>query len=214
MFEEIILANGSVPRTIELEGINHTMVCGYTDFIQGKINPGKSIAIIGAGGIAIDTALFILHGSKPQKIADFANQWGIDTTLQSRGGLLPSLPPAASQRKIFMLQRASRKIGSSLGKTTGWIHRLELSKAGVEVISEVIYKRIHDGGIDIEHKGMHRTLPVDQVIICAGQQVDDQLYAELSNSGRPIHRIGGALRAEELNAHRAIEEGTLLGLTL
>ena len=213
-FDELVLATGSAARRIEMEGIDHPMVCGYNDIIQGNIQPGNSIAIIGGGGIAIDTALFILHGSKPKDIADFASQWGIDTALEHRGGIVPGASPFHQHRGIFMLQRSNRKPGAMLGKTTAWIHRMELKQAGVELLNEVKYKRIHDGGIDLEHNGSHLTLPVDQVILCAGQQLDERLFLELQSVNKPIHRIGGAMRADELNALRAIEEGTVLAMKL
>ncbi|MFM7726485.1 MAG: NADPH-dependent 2,4-dienoyl-CoA reductase, partial [Flavobacteriales bacterium] len=154
------------------------------------------------------------HGNEPKEIADFTTQWGIDMTLEHRGGISPHPTHPKTQRKIFMLQRSDKKPGAMLGKTTAWIHRLELKQAGVEVLNEVKYQRIHEGGIDIEHNGQQRTLLVDQVVICAGQQLNEQLYTALSSLNKPIHRIGGALRADELNAQRAIEEGTLLGMKL
>jgi 2,4-dienoyl-CoA reductase (NADPH2) len=213
-FDELILATGSKPRSADIQGIGHSMVCNYVDVLNGRIAPGKSIAIVGAGGIAIDTALFCLHGSKPASIDDFTSQWGIDSALENRGGLLPSHAVKPPDRKIFMLQRSDKKPGALLGKTTAWIHRAELKQAGVDVLNKVQYRRIHDGGIDLEQNGKPITLPVDQVIICAGQQPDDSLYEDLLGLQKPIHRIGGALRSDELNAHRAIEEGTRLGMMI
>ena len=213
-FDELILATGSKPRSADIQGVGHAMVCNYVDVLSGRIAPGKSIAIVGAGGIAIDTALFCLHGSKPASIDDFTAQWGIDSALESRGGLLASHVVKPSNRKIFMLQRSDKKPGALLGKTTAWIHRAELKQAGVEVLNKVQYRRIHDGGIDLEQSGKPITLPVDQVIICAGQQPDDSLYEDLLGLQKPVHRIGGALRSDELNAHRAIEEGTRLGMMI
>jgi 2,4-dienoyl-CoA reductase (NADPH2) len=213
-FDELILATGSKPRSADIQGIGHAMVCNYVDVLNGRIAPGKSIAIVGAGGIAIDTALFCLHGSKPASIDDFTSQWGIDSALENRGGLLPLHAVKPPDRRIFMLQRSDKKPGALLGKTTAWIHRAELKQAGVEVLNKVQYRRIHDGGIDLEQNGKPITLPVDQVIICAGQQPDDSLYEDLLGLQKPIHRIGGALRSDELNAHRAIEEGTRLGMMI
>lgn len=213
-FDEIILATGSVPRIIEMEGIDHPMVCSYGDVLGGKVLPGKSVAIIGTGGIAIDTAMFLVKGGATDSIAEFASQWGIDTSIEHRGGLLPHVNHLPHAGDIYMLQRSERKLGSSLGKTTAWIHRMELKQAGVHVLSAVKYLRIHNGGIDIEIKGQVKTLQVDQVIVCAGQQIDESLYASLLELNLPLHRIGGALKADELNAQRAIEEGTLLGMRL
>jgi 2,4-dienoyl-CoA reductase (NADPH2) len=213
-YDEVILATGSVPRKLNIQGIDHPMVCSYADIISGKVSPGNSIAIIGSGGIAIDTAIFILHGGNPEEIKSFTARWGIDTEFENRGGLLPSPAKIQSDRKIYMLQRSNKKPGAMLGKTTAWIHRMELKQSGVEILSQIDYKCIHHGGIDLIQDGKSLTLPVDQVVICAGQEMDDQLYQDLLGLNKPIHRIGGALRADELNAQRAIEEGTLLGMRL
>jgi 2,4-dienoyl-CoA reductase (NADPH2) len=213
-FGEIVLANGSIPRAIELERIHHPMVCSYVDVLNGRVKPGNNIAIIGAGGIAIDTADFILKGRETPKIEDFADDWGIDTTYQQRGGMMPQSKAHVAQRNIYMLQRSNKRPGEMLGKTTAWIHRMELKRAGVQVLNAVKYLRIHDGGFDIELKGQLQTLQVDQVIVCAGQEIDESLYESLAGLNLPIHRIGGALKADELNAQRAIEEGTLLGMRL
>lgn len=213
-YDEIVLATGSVPRTIDIEGINHPMVCSYADILSGRRKPGNSIAIIGTGGIAIDTAIYILKGTAVPEVAEFTSQWGIDTKFEHRGGLLPAAMQIDNQRKIFMLQRSDKKPGAALGKTTAWIHRAELKQAGVRIESGLKYLRIHDAGIDVEQDKAPRTIAVDQIIICAGQQLDDSLYRDLVGLNKPIHRIGGAFRADELNAHRAIEEGTRLGLAL
>jgi 2,4-dienoyl-CoA reductase (NADPH2) len=222
-FDELVLANGSIPRAIEMDGIKHPMVCSYADVLSGKVKPGNNIAIIGAGGIAIDTTDFILKGSLSPKVADFADEWGIDTTYQHRGGLSPQSKTSAARstnevefkgRSIYMLQRSNKRPGEMLGKTTAWIHRMELKRSGVQVLNSVKYLRIHNDGIDIEMKGQVKTLHVDQVIVCAGQEIDESLYTSLTGLNLPIHRIGGALKADELNAQRAIEEGTLLGMRL
>jgi 2,4-dienoyl-CoA reductase (NADPH2) len=212
-FDEIIVATGSHPRAIEMEGINHPMVCSYLDILEGRVQPAARIALLGAGGIGIDTTMFILKGDKVHSVDEFVEQWGIDASFEHRGGLLPKeRKPAESS--IYLLQRKPGKIGSNLGKTTAWIHRLELKQAGVHVLSGVAYHRIHDGGLDISINGEAQTLEVDQVVVCAGQISNDKLYADLRGMNIPVHCIGGAVKADELNAHRAIEEGTLLGLRL
>ena len=213
-FDEIVLANGSIPRTIDLEGLHHPMVCSYTDVLNGSVKPGNNIAIIGAGGIAIDTADFILKGGESSQVTEFLKEWGVDTTYQQRGGILPPGKVGDPQRNIYMLQRSNKRPGEKLGKTTAWIHRMELKRAGVQVLNSVKYLRIHDGGFDIEQNNELQTLQVDQVIVCAGQEIDNSLYVSLTELNLPIHRIGGALKADELNAQRAIEEGTLLGMRL
>jgi len=213
-YDDIVLATGSIARTVEIPGIDHPMVCTYGDIISGKVAPTSTVAIIGAGGIAIDTAIYLLKGSASPDVAEFNAQWGIDTTYENRGGLTTPSPHHSKVKKIYMLQRSVKKPGAALGKTTAWIHRAELKQGGVEVISGLNYLRIHDGGIDIEFNKQQQTLPVDQVIVCAGQQLDERLYHDIVGLNVPVHRIGGALRADELNAHRAIEEGTRLGMQL
>jgi len=213
-FDEIVLANGSIPRKMEVEGHQHSMVYSYADVLNGSVPPGTNIAIIGAGGIAIDTVDYLLKGREMRKTSEFADDWGIDTSFQQRGGLLSQSKASVTNRNIYMLQRSHRRPGELLGKTTAWIHRMELKRAGVQVLNSVKYLRIHDGGLDIELKGQFKTLPVDQIIVCAGQEMDESLYASLLSLPIPIHRIGGALKADELNAQRAIEEGTLLGMRL
>lgn len=213
-FDEVVLATGSISRALNLEGIDHSMVCGYADILSGNVIPGNAIAIIGAGGIAIDTAIYMLHGKQPPQIGEFTSRWGIDTTWEHRGGILPAIESKQNTRRVYMLQRSNKKLGGLLGKTTAWIHRMELKQGGVELLSEVEFKRVHDGGIDLIHHGNAITLAVDQVVVCAGQELDERLYNDLLGLNKPIHRIGGALRASELNAQRAIEEGTLLGMKI
>ena len=213
-YDEIILATGSAAKTIDLNGMSHPMVCGYADILSGRVKPGKTIAIIGSGGIAIDTALFIVQGSEPASIPAFANQWGIDLSMENRGGLTIPRAHAEGIRTIYMLQRSTGKPGARLGKTTAWIQRLELKQAGVQVMSGIRMNRIHDGGVELEQEGQAIHLAVDQVIVCAGQQLDERLFHDLKGINKPVHRIGGALRVDELNAQRAIEEGTLLGMRL
>jgi len=213
-FDEIVLANGSIPRAIQLEGIHHPMVCSYVDVLNGRVKPGNNIAIIGGGGIAIDIVDFILKGTETPKVADFVDDWGIDTTYQQRGGISPQSNTHIPQRNIYMLQRSKKRPGEMLGKTTAWIHRMELKRAGVQVLNAVKYLRIHNDGMDVEIKEQLKTLQVDQVIVCAGQQIDESLYLSLTGLNQPIHRIGGALKADELNAQRAIEEGTRLGMMI
>jgi len=215
-FDALVVATGSRPRSIEIEGINHPMVTDYKSILEGRVKPQQRVAIIGTGGIGIDTAMFVLKGSEEESIRAFTHRWGIDTDFKDRGGLLPSnkTKPNGSTRTIYMLHRGKEKVGHRLGKTTAWIHRAELKQAGVQVIDEVHYDRIHDGGIDIRVKGQPRTLAVDQVIVCAGQESNQELYHELKSLGIPTHVIGGASHADELNAYRAIDEGTRLGLAL
>jgi 2,4-dienoyl-CoA reductase (NADPH2) len=215
-FDAVVVATGSGPRSIALEGIDHPMVTDYRSIIEGRVKPRNRVAIIGTGGIGIDTAMFVLKGSEEETPQAFASRWGIDTAFNERGGLRRNTPTDArdDDRVIYMLHRGKEKVGHRLGKTTAWIHRAELKQAKVQVIDEVHYERIHDGGIDIRVSEKLRTLEVDQVIICAGQEPNQELYHEMKSLGIPTFVIGGASRADELNAHRAIEEGTRLGLEL
>jgi 2,4-dienoyl-CoA reductase (NADPH2) len=213
-YDEIIAATGALPRAIDIAGIHHPMVIGYRDILEGRVKPAQRVAILGAGGIGIDTAMFLLKGSAEQSVAEFTNQWGIDQTYENRGGIKSATPIAESPKVIYLLQRKPGKIGARLGKTTAWIHRLELKHAGVKIKTGIKYERIHDDGIDISLDDEIQTLAVDQIIVCAGQTSNNTLYNELRGLNIPIHCIGGAVTADELNAHRAIEEGTLLGLKL
>jgi len=215
-FDAVVVATGSGPRSISLEGVNHPMVTDYRSIIEGRVKPRSRVAIIGTGGIGIDTAMFVLKGSEEETPQAFASRWGIDTSLNERGGLRrnTSTESRDDDRVIYMLHRGKEKVGHRLGKTTAWIHRAELKQAKVQVIDEVHYERIHDGGIDIRVSEKLQTLEVDQVIICAGQEPNQELYHEMKSLGIPTFVIGGASRADELNAHRAIDEGTRLGLEL
>jgi 2,4-dienoyl-CoA reductase (NADPH2) len=213
-FDEIILANGAAPRVLSVEGAEHPMVAGYADVISGKREIGSSIAIIGAGGIAIDTALFVAKGGSMLTIGEFAREWGIDMNYENRGGIAPAGKSHMKEKRIIILQRGNDKLGKRLGKTTAWIHRMELKKLGVEVMSGVEIRRVHDQGVDVIVDGNLSTVNVDQVIACVGQMVDDRLFMQLQQNKKSVHRIGGALDAQDLNAFRAIEEGTKLAMCL
>jgi len=163
------------------------------------------VAIIGAGGIGFDVATFLTHRADE----DYFAEWGIDRTLTARGGLRPPRPVAAP-RRVYLLQRKVGRLGMTLGKTTGWIHRTSLKARGVAMRGGVTYQRIDDQGLHITTDQGAELLEVDHVIICAGQESENQLAAELGGTGKPVHVIGGALLAAELDAERAIREGTQL----
>ncbi|GKW21498.1 NADPH-dependent 2,4-dienoyl-CoA reductase [Pectobacterium araliae] len=227
-FDDVILACGIMPRTPAIAGIDHPSVLSYLDVLRDKKPVGKRVAIIGAGGIGFDTAHYLLSDSRflnehhrlnthasPAEQVDFYTQWGIDTQLQHRGGLLPhhsgELP---HQRDITLLQRKSGKPGENLGKTTGWIHRTTLLRHGVAMLGGVEYRHIDDEGLHIIHDQQRRCLPVDNIIICAGQEPNRKLYDPLLAAGCHVHLIGGADVAQELDARRAIDQATRLALTL
>ncbi|WP_027823940.1 NADPH-dependent 2,4-dienoyl-CoA reductase [Laribacter hongkongensis] len=216
-FDEIVLATGIVPRTPAINGIDHPMVLSYLDVLRDHQPVGRRVAIIGAGGIGFDTAEYLTqHGESASLSPEaFTREWGIDMTLSQRGGLSPRGPaPEPSPREVFLLQRKSSKVGDGLGKTTGWIHRASLAMRGVKMLNGVSYERIDDAGLHVTIKGEAQVLAVDNVIVCAGQEPQRELEAPLAALGVPVHRIGGADVAAELDAKRAIQQGTTLGLTL
>ncbi len=214
-FDAVVIAAGVLPRIPEIPGIDHPKVLSYTDVLLKGAEAGERVALVGAGGIGFDVAEYLSHQGESRDGAAFLREWGVDPTLSTRGGLSPEGPkPVPAGRKIYLLQRKDEKLGKRLGKTTGWIHRLELRHRGVEMIGGVQYRAIDDGGLHIEVEGESRLLAVDTVVICAGQVSRNGLAAELEKSGMPVHVIGGAKLAVELDAKRAIMEGCRLGAGL
>jgi 2,4-dienoyl-CoA reductase (NADPH2) len=209
-FDEVILATGVTPRTPDIEGIDHPKVLSYVDVLLHKKAVGRRVAIIGAGGIGFDVAQYITHQklSTSLDLDAFLKEWGVDKEYHHPGGLLPSRPriPAAV-RDVYLLQRKASKIGETLGKTTGWIHRVTLKQRKVLMINGVTYNRINDQGLHITLKDAPKVLEVDTVITCAGQEPLRDLEDELKNAGMPVHLIGGAELAVELDAKRAIDQG-------
>jgi len=218
-FDEVVLATGVMPRLPEIDGLDHPMVLGYVDVLQREVAVGKRVAIIGAGGIGFDVAEFLGHGPHdPEaftRVEAFARQWGIDMTLSARGGVAGvKAEPEPLAREIWLLQRKSSAPGKTLGKTTGWIHRLSLRKRGVRMLAGVQYQRVDDSGLHIHHDGEDKLLAVDNVVVCAGQMPRRDLAAPLQAAGANVHLIGGADVAAELDAKRAIRQGCELAATL
>jgi 2,4-dienoyl-CoA reductase (NADPH2) len=216
-FDEVILACGIVPRMPAIAGIEHAKVLNYLDVLRDKKPVGQRVAIIGAGGIGFDVAEYLSqHGtSSSLDQAAFNREWGIDSQLEQRGGLSaqgPEIPP--SPRQIFLLQRKTSKVGEGLGKTTGWIHRTSLAVRGVKMLNSVNYQRIDDEGLHILRAEQESCLPVDTVVICAGQEPRRELQQPLLEMGKTVHLIGGADVAAELDARRAIDQGTRLAMAL
>ena len=214
-FDEVIIATGIIPRLPAIDGIDHPKVLNYLDVLKDKAEVGQNVAIIGAGGIGFDVAEYLAHSGKPssQNIPQFMSEWGVDMTLQARGGVEGiTAKPEASQRKIALLQRKTSKVGAGLGKTTGWIHRTGLKMKSVDMISSCEYTKIDDAGLHIKLGEETKTLPVDNIIICAGQDPRRTLADEIKN--KPVHLIGGADVAAELDAKRAIDQGTRLAAGL
>ena len=214
-YQHVVLATGIVPRTPEIEGVHHPKVLSYLDVLREKKPVGKTVAVVGAGGIGFDVSEYLLHeGTSPSlDAAKFFAEWGVDTTGAARGGLkeahLGTIP-----RKVYLLQRKTSKVGEGLGKTTGWIHRTSLKNRNVEMIPGVNYRKVDDAGLHITVDGKDMVLPVDNVILCAGQDPQRALQAELLAAGCTVHLIGGADKAAELDAKRAIWQGTELALNL
>jgi 2,4-dienoyl-CoA reductase (NADPH2) len=207
-FDEIVLSTGVVPRKIQLEGADHDNVSLYNEVLSGEKHIGGRVAVIGAGGIGFDMATYLLHEkSGPDSIEKFMAEWGVDMDYKGDGGL-GEVQRAIPARKIFLLQRKNTKPGAGLGKTTGWIHRSILKKNGVQMLSGVEYLAVNDQGLLIRHGGEEQLLEVDDVVVCAGQLSELELAGELDAMGIAYHLIGGALKAAELDAKRAIAQGT------
>ena len=207
-FDEVMVATGIKPRTPAIVGIEHNKVLSYIDVLRDKKPVGNRVAIIGAGGIGFDTAEFLSHGEETpsQDIPAFMKEWGIDMTLQARSGTEGMTPrPDKSPREIFLLQRKTSKVGAGLGKTTGWAHRAGLIAKGVNLVAGVTYDKIDDEGLHITVDDKQQVLAVDNIIICAGQEPMRDIVEGLN---MPYHLIGGADEALELDAKRAIDQGT------
>ncbi|WP_250658225.1 NADPH-dependent 2,4-dienoyl-CoA reductase [Alkalimarinus coralli] len=213
-FDEVIIATGIQPRLPEIEGIDHPKVLGYLDVLRDKADVGKKVAVIGAGGIGFDVSEYLCHSGEAtsQNIEAFMKEWGVDMTLKARGGIEGiDAEVAPSARKVYLLQRKKSKVGAKLGKTTGWIHRTGLKNKGVNMIPACSYEKIDDQGLHIDVAGEKRVLDVDNVVICAGQ---DPLRDLAEGLNKPYQLIGGADYAAELDAKRAIDQGTRLALAV
>ncbi|MGS2720371.1 oxidoreductase [Paraglaciecola aestuariivivens] len=213
-FDEVIIATGIAPRTPPITGIDHPKVLSYIDVIVHKKPVGQKVAIIGAGGIGFDVSEYLSHAgeSTSQNIPAFMQEWGIDMTFAARGGIEGvKADPTPSPREIYLLQRKSSKVGAGLGKTTGWAHRAGLLSKGVSMLAGVEYLKIDDKGLHIKVNDQVQVLGVDNVVICAGQEPLRELVDGLT---KPHHLIGGADVATELDAKRAINQGTRLAVEL
>lgn len=208
-FHEVVIATGVEPRIPSIVGIEHEKVMTYIDVIEKRRNPGKRVAVIGAGGIGFDVSEWLTHHSDIELKSAFFNEWGIDITGKHRGGLMPPII-SDSARQVYLLQRKKQKLGKNLGKTTGWIHRLSLKHQQVEMLSGVTYEKIDDNGLHILVDGKPRVLDVDSVVICTGQTESCALYEPLKQAGVSVHLIGGAYKALELDARHAIDQACRL----
>ena len=216
-YDEVVLATGVAPRVPPIEGIEHDKAISYPDLLSGRRIAGPRVAVIGAGGIGFDVAEFLVQDA-PSTSLDaprWRAEWGIDETMQARAGIEGiQAQVEAPEREVWLLQRTEGALGRRLGKTTGWIHRATLKRAQVTMLGGVEYERIDDAGLHIRVDGNSRTLAVDHVIICAGQQSRRELLAPLQARGQSCHLIGGAELAAELDAKRAIAQGSELAASL
>ena len=214
-FDEVVLATGVSPRRIDLEGIDHPKVLSYIDVLAGGVEVGEKVAIIGAGGIGFDVAEFLAHKGPSTSLdtAAYMAEWGVDQSFTERGGLKePEWPEPA--RQITLCQRKRGKLGANLGKTTGWIHRSTLKHRAVAMLDMCTYEKVDDEGLHLSVHEQPRVLDVDHVVICAGQVPARELAQGLETRGVSFHLIGGADVAAELDAKRAIAQGTRLASQL
>ncbi|WP_329276695.1 NADPH-dependent 2,4-dienoyl-CoA reductase [Streptomyces sp. NBC_01451] len=214
-YDEIVVATGVTPRVPDLPGVDHPSVVGYLDVLRGDAPVGDRVAILGAGGIGFDVAEYLTDGGDKtsEDPAAYFRAWGVDMEYRTPGGLAAPERPAPP-RSVHLLQRKASKVGAGLGKTTGWIHRTELKHRGVTMVPGVRYDRIDDAGLHVTVDGTSTVLPVDTVVLCTGQEPRRDLYDELLAAGRSVHLIGGADVAAELDAKRAIKQGTELAAAL
>jgi 2,4-dienoyl-CoA reductase (NADPH2) len=210
-FDEVVLASGISPRRASFPGASHPNALSYADVVSGRVVPGPRVAIIGAGGIGFDVAEYLVHsGPSPSlDIPRWMAEWGVDPDQPRRGGLAPA-HPEPPVREVWLLQRSPGKPGARLGKTTGWIHRATLKAKGVHMLSGVEYLGLDDSGLRIRIEAAEQLLSVDHVVICAGQEPLRELLEPLRAAGRTVHVIGGADVAVELDAKRAIDQGSRL----
>ncbi len=219
-FDEVILATGVKPRKPVIEGVELPMVLSYLDVLKFRKPVGRRVAIIGAGGIGFDVAEYLSIGNQQsQQVNEFLDEWGIDPSNEVRGGV-KGLPQnmKTSGREITMFQRSGGKMGAGLGKTTGWIHRNTLKMKGVKMVTNLTYDKIDERGlhytINRKSGSEKKLLEVDNVILCTGQLSENSLYQVLKDKGITVQLIGGADKAEELDAKRAIEQASKVAATI
>ena len=206
--DAIVFATGVSPRKPDIPGIDHSSVIDYETAIKNKSAIKDRVAIIGAGGIGFDVAEMLISDDEKNTREDkWYELWGVDKQYKNRGGLLNDKVSHEARRTVYLLQRKDEKPGKNLARTTGWIRRLTLRKAGVKMLSDLSYEKIDDFGLHIMHQGENETLDVDNIIVCAGQQSETALYNQLNDIGQPVFVIGGAKKAAELDAETAIREG-------
>ena len=214
-FDEVIIATGVTPRKVNFPGADHPKVIDYVDVLEKKVEVGKKVAIVGAGGIGFDVAEYLAHeGTSPSlNVQKYQKEWGIDPSYGA-GGANTVPAPHPSPREIYLLKRSGGKHGKNLGKTTGWIHRASLAMKQVKMMGSVEYEKVDDQGLHVVVQGEKQILDVDHVVICAGQEPLAELFNQLQGAGISSHLIGGAKEAAELDAKRAIYEASHLAAAL
>ncbi|MBD5804251.1 2,4-dienoyl-CoA reductase [Azoarcus sp. Aa7] len=213
-FDTVVLATGIKPRTPDIPGIDHPKVASYIDVITGRKPVGRKVAVIGAGGIGFDVSELLTHADlADDPIEHYRREWGIDSTYAARGGLCPPVEEART-RELWLLQRKPSKVGDGLAKTTGWIRRTLLGRRGVKMLAGVNYTKIDDAGLHLRLGDEDKLLPVDTIVVCAGQDPLRDLQAPLQATGMEVRLVGGADVAAELDAKRAIDQGTRIAAAL
>jgi len=214
-FDEVVLATGISPRKVAFPGADHAKIVSYVDVLSGRVTVGARAALIGAGGIGFDVAEYLTHEGHSPSLdpARWMAEWGVDPTFEARGSLARPQPEPPA-REVWLLQRSPGKPGARLGKTSGWVHRATLKAKQVKMLGGVDYLGVDDAGLRIRVDGAEQLLPVDHVVVCAGQEPRRDLQADLLAAGRTPHLIGGADVAAELDAKRAIDQGSRLAASL
>ncbi|MBM7515575.1 NADPH-dependent 2,4-dienoyl-CoA reductase [Nocardioides nitrophenolicus] len=212
-YDDVVVATGVAPRTPAIPGIDHPKVVSYPDAITGKVAVGAKVAVIGAGGIGFDVTELLTH--TPETLEEWKAHWGVADPAVVRGGVTDKAPRTPA-REVWLLQRKESTQGKGLGKTSGWVHRAVVKDLGVHQLSGVAYDRIDDAGLHVTVDGSPQVLDVDHVVVCAGQESVRGLYDGLlaSSYAGTVHLIGGADVAAELDAKRAIKQGTELAAAL
>jgi 2,4-dienoyl-CoA reductase (NADPH2) len=216
-FDEVIIATGVTPRDPQIEGQNAPHVLRYIDVLKGKANVGARVVVVGAGGIGFDVSEYLAHAgeSATENLHLWQREWGVTDPADAPGGLAPDGPqPERPARQVTLVQRKTGKPGKGLGKTTGWIHRAGLAAKGVRMIGGLEYRAITPEGLLVLRDGQEELLEADTIVLCTGQDPLRELVDALAGAGRPIHVIGGADVAAELDAKRAIDQAARLAATL
>ncbi|MGB0936228.1 MAG: FAD-dependent oxidoreductase [Colwellia sp.] len=222
-FDEVILATGIKPRKLEIKGIDNPKVMSYLQVLKEKAFVGDKVAIIGAGGIGFDVASYLVEdhiGSAATTNVEtrdaWLKGWGVDKGYQNGGALIDanSMDKPKAQREVTLIQRKSTKVGKGLGKTSGWVHRANLLKHGVNMVAGATYKEVTNDGLIIEVDGEEQLIAADNIIICAGQESNRDLQTSLEEGGMKVHLIGGASVAAELDAKRAIRQAAELAMVI